>query len=582
MMGVRGAVFIFYICVFDKHAKSISTSARLVNRVDPKIRGLHYLAKYTKIKNKNHINNQKENIMSILKPEPLTRIKPLSDVYISTGNGRLKPVLMKGFDALGGIRKFIKPGQSVLLKPNLTAGADPSTGGTTDAKFCEAVAELIKEHCEPGTIYLGENTVSGNVTMETYKRYGYVDMCERQGVALVDFTDAERVDVPIPDAMYADVISMPKLVMDVDVFITLPILKNHDTVCITAAVKNSFGIVPNETRRQAHRDNAVEQYLVDITKARKPDFAIVDGRIGMEGIAGGSHFDHPRFANRIIMGADSVAVDVVCTHVMMQNPRVRYLQWADECNLGNCNLDYINVLGMPLEEAKVPFMSPAGQFEEQTDGKFRLHDLGSCSRCRAVAQGTLHRFRTPESLVKHVDIVYGSGEWDMPDDLYENCILVGDCIREKYRSAGTWIPGCPMDREDYFKALNSMDIVCNKCELVVNKFIANHTPEELAFVRILSSNKTIFQGQFNRANVTDFLLTVGDCQRHYANFHIRRGKDDLVEMGIDDKISSDFFVKHIPGHNATVEVLEAALQELKEREAKWKAMLPSLGIGAAK
>ena len=515
--------------------------------------------------------------MSILKSEPLVNIKPFSDVYISTGNGRLKPVLKKGFDALGGIGKFIKPGQSVLLKPNLTAGADPSTGGTTDAKFCEAIIELIKEHCAPGAIYIGENTGAGNVTSETYKRYGYVDMCNRLGVELVDFTNAERVDVPIPNALYADVISMPKLIMDVDVFVTLPILKNHDSVCITAAVKNSFGLVPNDTRRQAHRDSAIEQYLVDITRARKPDFAIVDGRIGMEGIAGGSHFDHPRFANRIIMGADSVAVDVVCTHIMEQNPRVRYLQWADEFNLGNCNLDYINIRGMSLEEAKVPFMSPAGQLEEQTDGKFRLHDLGSCSRCRAVAQGTLHRFRSPESLIKRVDIVYGSGEWEVPDDLYENCLLVGDCIQEKYRRMGTWISGCPMNRDDYFKALVGMDIVCSKCEKIVNQFIERHTPEELSFIRILSSNKTVFQGNFNRANVTDFLLAVGDCQKPYANFHIRRGSDDLVEMGLADKISSDFFVKFIPGHDITLEDMESAFLELKDREAKWKAMQPSLG-----
>ena len=516
--------------------------------------------------------------MSVLKSIPLLTIKPFSDVYISTGNGNLKLVLKKGFDTLGGIGKFIKPGQSVLLKPNLTAGEDPGTGGTTDARFCEAIAELIKQNCEPGQIYLGENTISGAVTMKAFERYGYVEMCKRLGIELVDFTDAERVDVTIPGAMYGEVISMPKLVMDVDVFITLPVLKNHDTVCVTAAIKNSFGLVTNDTRRQAHRDDAVEQYLIDITAARSPDFSIVDGRIGMEGIAGGSHFTHPRFANRIIMGADPVAVDVVCAHIMVQNPRVRYLQWADERGFGNCNLDYINIHGMPLEEAKVPFMSPAGQLEEQTGGKFRLHDLGSCSRCRAVAQGTLHRFHSQESINKNVDIVYGPGGWDVPAELYENCVLVGDCIQEKYRSLGVWIPGCPMNREDYFKALNGMDIVCNKCEQTVNQFVARHTPEELAFVRILSSNKTVFQGNNNRANSTDFMMAVGDCQQRYARFQIRRGKDDLTQLGIADKIDSAFFSIHIPGHDPKLEDLEAAFSELKKRSAEWETMLPSLGI----
>jgi len=316
------------------------------------------------------------------------------------------------------------------------------------------------------------------------------------------------------------------------------------TVCIAAAIKNSFGLVTSDTRTRAHRDTAVEQYLVDITRARKPDFSIVDGRIGMEGIAGGSHFDHPRYANRIIMGADPVAVDVVCTHVMMQNPRVRYLQWCDECGFGNCNLDYINIHGMTLEEAKVPFMPPAGEFEEMTEGKLHLIDLGSCSCCRAVAQGTLHRFTSPEMLLKKVDIVYGSGNWDVPDDRSENCILVGNCIQERYRSLGVWIPGCPMARDDYFKALTSMDVICAKCEEIVLKFVAGRAPEELAFLRILASNKTVFQGADNNAGVTDFLMAVGECQSRYARFHIRRGRDELVQMGIDDKIGSDFFVIH--------------------------------------
>ena len=523
--------------------------------------------------------------MNVLKSEPSIKIRPFSDVYISTGNGKLKPVLKKGFDALGGITKFVKPGQSVLIKPNLTAGADPATGGTTDARFCETIIELIKEYCEPGAIYVGENTGHGNVTSEAYRKFGYVEMCERQGAMLVDFTETERVDVPVPGAMYGEVISLPKIVVEVDVFITVPILKNHDTVSVTAAIKNSFGLVTADTRWKAHRDNAIEAYLVDIAAARKPDFAVVDGRIGMEGIAGGSHFDHPRYANRIVMGADPVAVDVVCTHVMEQNARVRYLQWAEERGLGNGNLDYINIHGMPLEQAKVPFMSPAGEFEEQTGGKLRMVDLGSCSLCRTIVQGTMHRFHSPEMLMNDVDIVYGPGELGAAGLRPGNCLLVGDCIREKYRTLGAWIPGCPMNRDDFMKALTEMDVICNKCEKLVNQFVANHAPEELDFLRILASNKTVFQGVDNKAGVTSFLLAVGECQRYYARFHIRRGKDELEQMGLADKISSDFFVLYIPGHDPTMEQLEAALAELKERAKKWEAMQPELiaaGAGPAK
>jgi len=509
--------------------------------------------------------------MSVLRTDPLIRIKPFSDVYICAGNGLLKSVLKKGFDALGGIEKVVRPGQSVLLKPNLTSNEDPITGGVTDVRMCAAIIELIKEHCNPGKIYCGENAGTGNMLTEIYKNFGYEDICERQGIELVNFADSERIQVEIPDAMYAEVISFPKFVLEVDVFITLPLLKNHDTVCVTAAIKNSFGLVTDDTRKQAHRDYAVEQYLVDIARVRKPDFAIVDGRIGMEGIAGGTYFDYPRYANRIIMGADPVAVDVVCTHIMAQNPRVRYLQWADECGLGNFNLDYINIHGMPLEEAVVPFMTPAEHIEEMTGAKISLTDLDSCSQCRGVAQGTLHRFTSPESLLKKVDIVYGPGNWEIPADRSENCLLVGDCIQERYRALGTWIPGCPMKRDDYFSALTEMDIVCSECERTVNQFICRHTPEELSFIRVLASNKTVFRGAENNSGVTDFLLAAGDCQQHYVEYHTRRGNNELYEMRLSDRVDAGFFVKYIPGHNLTLEDLESALTELKERRETWKA-----------
>jgi len=515
--------------------------------------------------------------MGEFKTKPVLRLKQFSDVFISSGNGLIKKILLQGFDALGGIQKFIAPGQSVLLKPNLVVGVSPMSGGNIDVGFCEAVIEMLRENCSPGKITVGENTESGPNMMQYFERNGYVDMCKRQGVDLVDLALVERVDIPLEGALFADIVNIPKLVRDVDVFITMPCLKNHDTVCLTAAIKNSYGIVTNESRRQAHRSDAIEQHLVDIARVRKPDFCIVDGRIGQEGIAGGSHFDHPRFANRIIMGADPVAVDTVCAHIMEQNPRVRYLQWADEYGLGNCNLDYINIHGMPLEEAKVRFMTPAEHIEENSGGQFRLTDLGSCSRCRAVAQGTLHRFRSPESVLKKVDIAYGPADWAVPADLSENCLLIGDCIQERYRSLGTWISGCPMNRDDYFNALTSMDIVCSKCMKAVNEFIERHSPEELAFVRILASNKTVFRSEFNLAGATDFLISVGECQRRYAYFHIRRSASDLIEKGLEGKIGADFFVYVIPGHDPSQEDLEAALAELKGRAVKWEEIKAGLG-----
>ncbi|MBQ3864480.1 MAG: DUF362 domain-containing protein [Clostridia bacterium] len=499
---------------------------------------------------------------STAKKQPVIRLRPFSEVWIGTGNGLLKKNLKRGLDALGGLKKFIKPGQSVFIKPNLTAAQEEITGGVTDLRMCRALIELIQEETEHGHLMVGENTGQGGVIGRYFISHGWAKMCEDMGVELVDFEKDEWGEYPLPDAMFLDVVHLPKKVVEADVYITLPILKNHDTVCITAAIKNSFGLISMIDRRETHRANAIEQCIVDIARIRKPDLCIVDGRIGMEGIAGGSHFDHPRYANRIIIGADPVAVDVVCTHIMEQNPRVRYLQWAEEYGIGNANLDYISIKGMPLEEAKVPFMTPAEEIEETTGGKIHLYDLDSCSRCRAVAQGTLHRFRSPESVLNEVDILYGPGDWNIDEkDRSKACILVGDCIQEKYRSLGRWVPGCPMNEAAYFSALNDLNVVCNRCELAVREWMATHTEEELAFLRILASNKTVFQGKDNHSEATDYVLTVGDCQMMYARHHKFRSMSEFRAKGLD--INIDDLVATIPGHVPTMETIEEAYQKLK-------------------
>ena len=493
---------------------------------------------------------------------PELKIRKFSNVYIGTGNGLLKKNIKRALDALGGISRFIKPGQSVFIKPNLTATQEAITGGVTDIDFVKKLLELIREECEPGHIMVGENTGQGGAMGRYFKSHGWDTMCEQYGAELVDFETDEWGEYPLPDAMVLDVVRLPKKVVEADVFITLPILKNHDTVCVTGAIKNSFGLVSMLDRREIHRMYAIEQCIVDIARIRKPDLSIVDGRIGMEGIAGGSRFDHPRYANRIIAGDDPVAVDVVCAHVMMQNPRVCYLDWCDAYGVGNANLDYVNFRGMSLEEARVKFMSPGEQMAELTEDRIHMHDLGACSRCISLTQGTLRRFDKPETILREADIVYGPGEWNIEEkDRKEACLLVGDCIMEKYRGSGTWITGCPPTEKEIFEALDQEGILCHKCAALARAFVARHTDDELAFLRILASNQTIYKGRDNHAEATDHVLLIGKCMLDYTYHHGQRSLAEFRARGITANIED--YIGLIHEHNVTMEQVEEMYQRLR-------------------
>lgn len=445
-----------------------------------------------------------------------------SDVVISRGDGDLLEILRKNVNMLGGIEKYVKPGNTVFIKPNLTAGMPCSTGGTTDVKFAEAVVELVKE-ANPGHIIVGECSGNESRSIESLLNNGYGEMCERQQVEMMDLDYAEFVDVPVKNPLYADVIPLPKAVVEADVYISLPVIKTHLSCGVSIALKNSFGLVPDDMKIQAHRDNAIEQILVDIAQAQSPDLIFADGRIGAEGVAGGSDFRFPRPANVICVSDDPVAMDTVCARLMRQNTRVRYIQWAGEMMLGNDSLDYINIHGLSIDEASVKFMSPAEQIEMETQGKIKIHELNPCTKCRALGEGGVWRFASsPNSLLEPVDIVIGPGKWEVPENLNPRTILLGDCIRKEYRDKGVWIGGCPAESSKYYETLASYNIVCTRCAEKVKEAMKAFTEDELATLRILASNNTVFRGASNKAGMEDFLLAVGDCQKGYCHNHIRR------------------------------------------------------------
>ena len=153
------------------------------------------------------------------------------------------------------------------------------------------------------------------------------------------------------------------------------------------------------------------------------------------------------------------------------------------------------------------------------------------------------------------------------EDMYrpERCVLIGDCIQERYRKLGVWIPGCPMDTDGYMDALRELGVTCAKCADLVKEFVARHTEDELAFLRILAASQTIFRGRDNKAGSLDSALIIGDCEEYYAWMQNRRAESELDALGLRDKYVPEDFVCYLPGCDITLEQMEEAYQQLKAR-----------------
>ena len=458
--------------------------------------------------------------------------KNFSEVAIarcSASGEALLDCLRDTADKIGGMKRYIKTTDTVFIKPNLTAGMPTESGGTTDVLFVEAVVELVKE-AGAARIIVGECSGNESRSIESLTNLGYKDMCERQGVEMVDLDFAEFVDVPVKNAKYKDVVQLPRIVWESDVFITVPVLKTHISSGVTVAIKNSFGLLPDYGKMYAHRDQAVEKVIADIASVLPADIVFVDGRVGAEGIAGGNDFEHPIRSNLVIAGNDPVATDIVSTHLMMQNPRVKHIQWAAELGAGNDRLEFITVRGLSIEEARVDFMTPSEQVAGDSCGKVKICELGACSICCSFVAGPLGRFtKNPASLLEPVEAVTGPGDWDVPENINPRTLLLGDCIQEKYRGLGKFVGGCPVNVGEYMKALADFNVVCAKCAQAVKDVLesqddgfAAEFADALPEFRILASNKTVYQGENNKGETEDYLLAAGKCMSGYIRNHGRR------------------------------------------------------------
>jgi uncharacterized protein (DUF362 family) len=136
----------------------------------------------------------------------------------------------------------------------------------------------------------------------------------------------------------------------------MPKLKTHHWAGVTLSLKNMFGIVPGSCYgwpKNALHWAGLTRSILDINSTVRPDFAIVDGIVGMEG--NGPIQGSPKPCGVLVLGNDPVAVDATCARVMGLAPeRIDYLAHAGLL-LGHLQTEKIFQFGEEIEAVRTPF-----------------------------------------------------------------------------------------------------------------------------------------------------------------------------------------------------------------------------------
>ena len=159
---------------------------------------------------------------------------------------RVQDALLQLLDPLGGMPSFVKPGQTVLIKPNMLSGKSPDKAVTTHPEIVRQVILLAKE--AGGSIWVGDSPGLGKPE-SVARKCGIMDVIEETGAQFVPFE--ESVPIALQEGTFHH-LEVAREALEADVIINLPKLKTHQMMGYTGAVKNMFGLVVGMRKVRLH------------------------------------------------------------------------------------------------------------------------------------------------------------------------------------------------------------------------------------------------------------------------------------------------------------------------------------------
>lgn len=365
-----------------------------------------------------------------------------SEVAVVKGK-QIDQMVKEAVSMVGGIESVVKPGDNVLVKPNICLPLPPEKGDSTNPEVVAALVKLAKE-AGAARVIVGESACWGLYAPDNFEISKIAEYSEEAGAELSYFDEEERIEVEVPDGILLRKVSIPKIVNDADVIINAPKMKNNFVTMVTLGIKNLLAFLTPEDRYGLHRGvNGVElsYVLVDLLKVLKPQLTVIDGIVGMEGF--GPHSGDLINMDLVVAGKDIVAVDAVASEIMgYQAMEIPTTQIAWKQNLGVGELSKIMVRGQKIEDVRKNFTRPIIKYISD-NSNVTTYFGGVCGGC-------VHRIEETENAIgidpeKKYALVFGR-RVNLPEKIDADEIwLIGDCTapyKSKYENT-VFVSGCP-------------------------------------------------------------------------------------------------------------------------------------------
>jgi uncharacterized protein (DUF362 family)/Pyruvate/2-oxoacid:ferredoxin oxidoreductase delta subunit len=270
----------------------------------------------------------------------------------------VKKAVKKSIENIGGLEKYIKKGENVLLKANLILKKHPDDAATTHPQIVRVLAELLKEY--GANVFIGDSPggpFNLQLLKSLYKYTGMEKAAALSGASLC--LDTSSSSVSNPDGEKLKKLTVTNMVLKADKVISVGKFKSHRMTSLTGAVKNMFGAIPGTTKAEYHffcqNIDDFANSLIDICLYTKPVLSFLDAVYGMEG--NGPTAGDKRYIGAIMASENPFELDLAMTKMAGAKPDdIPIVKESLRRNL--CSFEKLKIIGninnFIMDDFKIP------------------------------------------------------------------------------------------------------------------------------------------------------------------------------------------------------------------------------------
>jgi uncharacterized protein (DUF362 family) len=264
---------------------------------------------------------------------------------VAVAKGKPSELVKKAVDALGGIQKFVKQGDRVVLKANMGFPNPPEWGTTTHPDIVKATAQLCLDAGAQRVIIIDHPLRDGKVCKEKSGIGAAVEGMKGVVVALLEDPKFYQ-DTPIPNGKQLKTTSIAKEVLRANCLINIPTAKSHDATGVSLGIKNLMGLVWD--RQFMHEQVELNQAIADLLLVIKPNLTIVNAVYALvtNGPSGPGKTEQ---LNTVVASADPVAADSYTVGIArwynkeFKGSQVKHIKNAFDMGLGEIDIDKMDI-----------------------------------------------------------------------------------------------------------------------------------------------------------------------------------------------------------------------------------------------